>query len=84
MSSLKDIKSEVSVKEKPPQPSDQQSHMRWSIESLLTSRNSEKLIVNIIPEKDTIGGNDKENEHKNVIREEIQMVEKLHESSSTK
>lgn len=40
--------------------------MRKSIESILSSRNSDKLVVNIIPEKDTLGGPDKENEHKNV------------------
>jgi len=44
--------------------------VRKSIESLLSGRNSEKLIVNIIPENDSIG-NDKENHHKNVPVKEI-------------
>ncbi len=45
-------------------------NVRKSIESLLSGRNSEKLVVNIIPENDTIG-NDKENQHKNVPVKEI-------------
>lgn len=52
-----------------------------SIESLLSGRNSEKLIVNIIPERDTIGGNDKENEHKNVEKGEI-LIENVLEKST--
>lgn len=65
MSSMKDLMSELSQKE----PLKEEPIMWKSIESLLSSRNSEKLIVNIIPERDTIGGVDKENEHKNVIKE---------------
>lgn len=52
-----------------------------SIESLLSGRNSEKLIVNIIPERDTIGGNDKENVHKNIETGEI-LIENVLEKST--
>jgi len=57
-------------------------HVRKSIESLLSGRNSEKLIVNIIPERDTIGGNDKENEHKNIEKAEIFIENEVSEKTT--
>lgn len=56
-------------------------NVRKSIESLLSGWNSEKLIVNIIPERDTIGGNDKENEHKNIEKQEISIEEIIEKST---
>jgi len=57
-------------------------HVRKSIESLLSGRNSEKLIVNIIPERDTIGGNDKENEHRNIEKAEILIENEVSEKTT--
>jgi len=48
----------------------------------LSGRNSEKLIVNIIPERDTIGGNDKENEHKNIEKAEIFIENEVSEKTT--